>query len=155
MSRSSYREYFIVGILVQTMLLTSTNTGTGIPTDNKQCMMDFFRAFPVRPLLGPWPSPRACENSSMSIQNSDNTRSQTAGWASVDAYFPDALIQQDAALASTRESGARTTMPRAEVASNQGAPLSLLTQMVGARRVLEFGTLAGYSTIWFARGVGG
>lgn len=53
MSRSSYREYLIVGILVQTMLLTSTNTGTGIPTDNKQCMMDFFRAFPVRPLLGP------------------------------------------------------------------------------------------------------
>lgn len=91
----------------------------------------------------------------MSIQNSDNTRSQTAEWASVDAYFPDALIQQDAALASTRESGARTTMPQAEVASNQGAPLSLLTQMVGARCVLEFGTLAGYSTIWFARGAGG
>lgn len=45
-------------------------------------------------------------------------------------------------------------MPQAEVASNQGALLSLLTQMVGARRVLELGTLAGYSTIWFARGVG-
>lgn len=91
----------------------------------------------------------------MSSQNSDTTRSQTAVWASVDAYFTDALIQQDAALASARDSGARTTMPQAEVASNQGALLSLLTQMVGARRVLEFGTFAGYSTIWLARGVGG
>lgn len=38
--------------------------------------------------------------------------------------------------------------------ANQGASLGLLTQITGARRVLEFGTLAGYSTIWFARAVG-
>lgn len=58
MSRSSYREYLLVGILVQTVLLTSTNTGIGLAMDTKQCMMDLFRAFPVRELLGPWPSPR-------------------------------------------------------------------------------------------------
>jgi predicted O-methyltransferase YrrM len=45
-------------------------------------------------------------------------------------------------------------MPNAEVAPNQGAFLALLTQIAGAKRVLEFGTLAGYSTIWFARAVG-
>lgn len=45
-------------------------------------------------------------------------------------------------------------MPDAEVAPNQGALLALLTQIAGARRVLEFGTLVGYSTIWFARAVG-
>jgi len=45
-------------------------------------------------------------------------------------------------------------MPNAEVAANQGALLALLTQISGARRVLEFGTLAGYSTVWFARAVG-
>lgn len=45
-------------------------------------------------------------------------------------------------------------MPNAEVAPNQGALLGLITQIAGARRVLEFGTLAGYSTIWFARAVG-
>lgn len=45
-------------------------------------------------------------------------------------------------------------MPNAEVAPNQGALLGLLAQIAGARRVLEFGTLAGYSTIWFARAVG-
>lgn len=111
---------------------------------------------PRAPILGALAKPaRACENSSMSIQNSDNARSQAAVWTSVDAYFTGALIQEDTALAVARESGARTTMPQAEVASNQGALLSLITQMVGARRVLEFGTLAGYSTIWFARAVGG
>ncbi|AZL10502.1 O-methyltransferase [Brevibacterium aurantiacum] len=45
-------------------------------------------------------------------------------------------------------------MPNAEVAANQGAFLELLAQIAGARRVLEFGTLAGYSTIWLARAVG-
>lgn len=75
-------------------------------------------------------------------------------WRAVDAYFCDALVPEDDALAMARESGARTTMPNAEVASNQGAFLALLAQIAGARRILEFGTLAGYSTIWFARAVG-
>ena len=75
-------------------------------------------------------------------------------WREVDRYFTDVLTREDAALVGARESGSRTTMPDAEVAANQGAFLSLLTQIAGARRVLEFGTLAGYSTIWFARAVG-
>jgi predicted O-methyltransferase YrrM len=45
-------------------------------------------------------------------------------------------------------------MPNAEVAANQGAFLGLLANIAGAKRVLEFGTLAGYSTIWLARAVG-
>lgn len=45
-------------------------------------------------------------------------------------------------------------MPNAEVAANQGALLKLLAQISGARRIFEFGTLAGYSTIWLARAVG-
>src|SRR5690625_7274524 len=45
-------------------------------------------------------------------------------------------------------------MPNAEVAANQGALLGLMVQIAGAHRVLEFGTLAGYSTIWFARAAG-
>lgn len=64
------------------------------------------------------------------------------------------LVPEDDALVAARDSGAETTMPNAEVAANQGVFLSLLTQIAGARRVLEFGTLAGYSTIWFARAVG-
>jgi len=75
-------------------------------------------------------------------------------WRAVDDYFTAALVPEDAALIAARESGVHTTMPNAEVAANQGAFLGLLTQIANARRVLEFGTLAGYSTIWFARAVG-
>ena len=77
-----------------------------------------------------------------------------AGWREVDAYFVDTLVDEDDALAGARESGHRTTMARAEVAPNQGKLLALLAQTAGATRVLEFGTLAGYSTIWLARAVG-
>ncbi len=75
-------------------------------------------------------------------------------WREVDAYFVDTLVPEDGALVSARRSGARTTMPQAEVAPNQGKLLALLCQIAGADRVLEFGTLAGYSTVWLARAVG-
>lgn len=75
-------------------------------------------------------------------------------WREVDAYFVDTLVPEDDALAQARLSGRQTTMPKAEVAANQGKLLALLCQIAGAKRVLEFGTLAGYSTIWLARAVG-
>ncbi|WP_108250022.1 O-methyltransferase [Planctomonas deserti] len=75
-------------------------------------------------------------------------------WRAVDEYFTEALVREDAALIAARDSGSETTMPNAEVAPNQGAFLGLLAQIAGARRVLEFGTLAGYSTLWCARAVG-
>lgn len=83
-----------------------------------------------------------------------NRYASAPAWRAVDDYFTAALVGEDAALAEARESGVRTTMPNAEVAANQGALLALLTQISGARRILEFGTLAGYSTVWFARAVG-
>lgn len=69
----------------------------------------------------------------------------------MDDYFTNSLVIEDEALISARESGVATTMPNAEVAATQGALLGLITQISGGRRVLEFGTLAGYSTIRFAR----
>ena len=75
-------------------------------------------------------------------------------WNVVDAYLVDTLVVEDEALVLARQSGGHTTMPAAEVAPNQGKLLHLLALMVGATRVLEFGTLAGYSTIWLARAVG-
>lgn len=75
-------------------------------------------------------------------------------WREVDTYFNDALLTEDEALKVARESSVDTTLPHAEVAPNQAAFLALLVQTAGARRVLEFGTLAGYSTIWLARAVG-
>lgn len=83
-----------------------------------------------------------------------NRYTSESAWRAVDDYFTEALVVEDAALIAARESGTETTMPNAEVAANQGALLGLLAQMVGAHRILEFGTLAGYSTIWLARAVG-
>jgi predicted O-methyltransferase YrrM len=69
----------------------------------------------------------------------------------VDDYLVDALIAPDAvldqALADSRAAG----LPAINVAANQGKLLMLLAQMVGARRILEIGTLGGYSTIWLGR----
>jgi predicted O-methyltransferase YrrM len=75
-------------------------------------------------------------------------------WAKVDDYFIEHLVDEDEALVAARESSVHTAMPQADVAPNQGAFLSVITRIAGARRVLEFGTLAGYSTIWLARAVG-
>lgn len=75
-------------------------------------------------------------------------------WRDVDAYFVETLVPEDDALRQARQSGRHTTMPKAEVAANQGKLLALLCRIAGAERVLEFGTLAGYSTIWLARAVG-
>jgi predicted O-methyltransferase YrrM len=72
-------------------------------------------------------------------------------WADVDAYIEGALVGEDAvlegALAATRAAG----LPEIQVSPAQGKWLHLLAKAVGARRVLEVGTLAGYSTIWLAR----
>jgi predicted O-methyltransferase YrrM len=77
-----------------------------------------------------------------------------ARWRAVDDYFIEQLVHEDDALVLARESSIVTAMPLADVAPNQGALLSIIAQLAGARRVLEFGTLAGYSTIWLARAVG-
>ncbi|MFC4052360.1 O-methyltransferase [Actinomadura syzygii] len=75
-------------------------------------------------------------------------------WREVDAYFTGSLVAEDDALSEARASGVDTTMPQAEVSPNQGKLLAMLCQVAGASRVLEFGTLAGYSTVWMARAVG-
>jgi predicted O-methyltransferase YrrM len=69
-------------------------------------------------------------------------------------YFVDVLVGEDDALRNARARSRAAGLPAIEVAPNQGKLLALLTRMAGARRVLEFGTLAGYSTIWLARAVG-
>lgn len=64
-------------------------------------------------------------------------------WTEVDSYLVDRLVASDGALDAASGGAA--------VSANQGKLLQLLAQAIGARCVLEIGTLAGYSTIWLAR----
>ena len=72
-------------------------------------------------------------------------------WKRVDAYFEAMLVPQDAALLEALERSRAAGLPAHQVAPNQGKLLALFARMIGARRILEIGTLGGYSTIWLAR----
>ena len=74
--------------------------------------------------------------------------------SSLDEVFNRVLHTEDEALRAARESAAAAGMPAIEVSAQHGRLLSMLAKMSNARRVLEIGTLAGYSTINLARGVG-
>ncbi|HEV8606257.1 MAG TPA: O-methyltransferase [Tepidisphaeraceae bacterium] len=76
-------------------------------------------------------------------------------WKAVDRYIVDALVKQDEALEAALVASSAAGLPAIAVSPNQGKLLMLLAKMVGARRILEIGTLAGYSTIWLARGLAG
>ena len=72
-------------------------------------------------------------------------------WSAVDRYFSDLLISPDPALDDALRASAEAGLPQINVSPNQGKLLMLLAQICGAKRVLEIGTLGGYSTIWLAR----
>ncbi|QKW06257.1 O-methyltransferase [Streptomyces sp. NA04227] len=72
-------------------------------------------------------------------------------WTAVDEYVTSALAPDDEALRAAQESSEKAGLPPIAVAGNQGKFLHLLARLQGARRILEIGTLGGYSTIWLAR----
>ncbi|WP_353826557.1 O-methyltransferase [Agromyces sp. SYSU T0242] len=82
----------------------------------------------------------------MAELNSDNQRR-------VDRYLVDTLVEDDVALTQGLADAADAGLPAIEVTPLGGKFLHLLARMTGARRVLEVGTLGGYSTTWLARGI--
>ncbi len=74
-------------------------------------------------------------------------------WTEVDRYIGSALIPADPVLDAALKASADAGLPAINVSPAQGKLLHLLTRIHGARRVLEVGTLGGYSTIWLARGM--
>lgn len=72
-------------------------------------------------------------------------------WAKVDHYLAERFARDDAALEQALASSAAAGLPSIQISPTQGKFLMLLAQAMGARRILEIGTLGGYSTIWLAR----
>jgi predicted O-methyltransferase YrrM len=71
-------------------------------------------------------------------------------WTAVDRYLTGKLVPPDAALDAALKASDEAGLPAIQVAPNQGKMLQLLARAIGARRILEIGTLGGYSTIWLA-----
>jgi predicted O-methyltransferase YrrM len=72
-------------------------------------------------------------------------------WSQVDEYLSDKLLADDKALDAALKDSNAAGLPAIAVTAAQGKFLQMLAEMIGARSVLEIGTLGGYSTIWFAR----
>ncbi len=75
-------------------------------------------------------------------------------WTKVDRYLCDELLTDDRVLESALTDSVAAGLPSIAVTPNQGMLLQILAEAIGARTVLEIGTLGGYSTIWLARAVG-
>ncbi|WP_027820811.1 O-methyltransferase [Paraburkholderia bannensis] len=76
-------------------------------------------------------------------------------WQAVDDWFSERLIGADEALDGALAASAKAGLRAINVAPNQGKFLHLLARIQGARRILEIGTLGGYSAIWLARALPG
>ncbi len=85
------------------------------------------------------------------MRTPDYPSGDAQGWANVDAYLAGLFAQNDEVLESVLAQNAQSSLPPHDVSPLQGQFLALLIKMTGARRVLEIGTLGGYSTIWMAR----
>jgi predicted O-methyltransferase YrrM len=72
-------------------------------------------------------------------------------WTEVDHVIENALVPMDADLATALSANAEANLPVQDVSPTQGKLLHLLAKIQGAQRILEIGTLGGYSTIWLAR----
>jgi predicted O-methyltransferase YrrM len=72
-------------------------------------------------------------------------------WSAVDRYITDHLVFPDAVLESAQQASEAAGLRAISVSPNQGKLLFLMAKAMGARKVLELGTLGGYSAIWLAR----
>jgi predicted O-methyltransferase YrrM len=74
-------------------------------------------------------------------------------WTAVDDYIVASLFEADPVLDAVLKANRDQGLPAIDVSAAQGKLLALLVRIRGAKKVLEVGTLGGYSTIWMARGL--
>ncbi len=74
-----------------------------------------------------------------------------SAWDEIDRRITDLFVPADPTLDAVMQASVEAELPSIEVAPSHGKLLMLLARICGARRILEIGTLAGYSSIWMAR----
>ncbi len=72
-------------------------------------------------------------------------------WDAVDAYVVERLVGSDGALEAALDASRKAGLPEIQVSPCFGKALHLMARAMGASRILEIGTLGGYSTIWLGR----
>jgi predicted O-methyltransferase YrrM len=87
----------------------------------------------------------------MAQHKTSQAGSEQTIWTAVDEYVDTTVVEQDAALLHALETSRAAGLPSINVSPAQGKLLHLVARTLGATRVLEIGTLGGYSTIWLAR----
>jgi len=87
----------------------------------------------------------------MSGKSTEASEPAQEAWSKVDRYLEDRLVPHDPVLEAALADSEKAGLPRIQVAPNQGKMLHVLARLMGAREILEIGTLGGYSTIWLAR----
>src|ERR1700733_8814690 len=83
----------------------------------------------------------------------ESSASTLTDWTRSDQYHNSFLIPPDPVLDSALKNSEANELPDIAVTPAQGKFLMLLAKSIGAKRILEVGTLGGYSTIWLARAV--
>lgn len=81
----------------------------------------------------------------------ERLHAESLAWNGVDDYIGERLLGEDQALIAALAANTRAGLPQIDVSPPQGKMLHLFARMAGAQRILEIGTLGGYSTIWLAR----
>jgi len=80
-------------------------------------------------------------------------KTQDYDWDAIDAYIAENFLEDDPVLDAALKMSEAAGLPPIQVAPLQGKLLMMLAAAIGARKILEIGTLGGYSTIWLARGL--
>lgn len=88
------------------------------------------------------------------MRKPDYPSPEHAKWAGVDDYFSQLLIPADSHSQAALEANRQAGLPAHDVSALQGKMLALFIKMINASRVLEIGTLGGYSTLWMAKALG-
>ncbi len=93
----------------------------------------------------------AADTADSPAPTADKRQEARETWNRVEDYFDGALLPHDTDLEQALQSSQQAGLPGINVSPSQGKLLHLLARGIGARRILEVGTLGGYSTIWLAR----